>query len=187
MPAQEMNIPIPIPSWSEIKPPYCGSSLKSLFYLHKQKPATMKRFLLTLAAILFVPLFLYSQSDQIIGTWYTEKGTSTVDVYKGTDGKYYGKVSWLEEPLEDGKPKVDSENPDPQLAKRPIMGLPLVNGFKYSSGKEQWVNGTIYDPDNGKTYDCFAWFEDGNYRKLYIKGYVMGIKALGRKTEWKRK
>ena len=147
----------------------------------------MKKYLFTAVMILFVPLFLYAQADRIVGTWYTEKGTSTVDVYKATDGKYYGKINWLEEPLEDGKPKVDSENSDPKLAKRPIMGLPLLNGFRYNSSKKQWVDGTIYDPDNGKTYDCYAWFEDGNYNKLFIKGYVLGIRALGRSTEWRRK
>ncbi len=44
--------------------------------------------------------------------------------------------------------------------------------------------GSIYDPKNGKTYDCYAWFEDGDFNNLYIKGYVAGIKALGRKTIW---
>lgn len=147
----------------------------------------MKKYLFTAIMILFVPLWLHAQADRIIGTWYTEKGTSTVEVYKGTDGKYHGKINWLEEPLEDGKPKVDSENSDPKLAKRPIMGLSILNGFQYNSSKKQWVDGTIYDPDNGKTYDCYAWFEDGNYNKLYIKGYVLGIRALGRSTEWRKK
>jgi len=147
----------------------------------------MKKYLLTAVTLLFVPLFLYAQSDKIIGTWVTEKGTSAVDIYKGTDGKYYGKISWLDEPLENGKPKVDDENSDPVLAKRPIMGLPLLNGFTFDSKKKQWVGGTIYDPDNGKTYDCYAWFEDGNTGLLKIKGYVFGIRALGRSTEWKRR
>ena len=131
--------------------------------------------------------FLYAQADKILGTWITEKGTSSVEIYKGSDGKYHGKINWLEEPNENGKPKVDDENPDPKLANRPIMGLPLVKNFKYSSKKKRWLEGSIYDPDNGKTYDCFAWFEDGNYNKLYLKGYVAGIKALGRKTTWKRR
>ena len=147
----------------------------------------MKKHLFTAIAILFVPLFLHAQADKIVGTWYTEEGTSTVDIYKGSDGKFHGKISWLEEPNEDGKPKVDKENPNAKLKKRPIMGLPLVKGFKYSSKKKQWVEGRIYDPDNGKTYDCYAWFENGNYNKLYLKGYVAGIRALGRKTQWKRK
>ena len=147
----------------------------------------MKKYLFTAFVLLFVPLFLYAQADKILGTWITEKGTSSVEIYKGSDGKYHGKINWLEEPNENGKPKVDDENPDPKLANRPIMGLPLVKNFKYSSKKKRWLEGSIYDPDNGKTYDCFAWFEDGNYNKLYLKGYVAGIKALGRKTTWKRR
>ncbi len=147
----------------------------------------MKKHLLSVGILLAVPLFLCAQADRIAGTWYTEEGTSTVDIYKGSDGKYHGKISWLDEPDEDGKPKMDKENPDPKLKKRKIMGLPLLKGFKYDSKEKQWVNGSIYDPDNGKTYDCFAWFENGNYNKLYLKGYVAGIRALGRKTEWKRK
>lgn len=147
----------------------------------------MKKNLFIAIIILFVPLFLNAQANKIEGSWTTEKGTSAVDVSKSSDGKYFGKISWLEEPNENGKPKVDSENEDPQLAKRPIMGLNLLEGFEYDSKKERWINGSIYDPDNGKTYDCFAWFEDGNFDVLYIKGYVAGIKALGRKTVWKRR
>jgi len=147
----------------------------------------MKKYLFTVVVTMFIPLFLHAQADKIKGIWFTEKGTSTVEVAKSSDGKYVGKINWLEEPNEDGKPKVDKENDDPQLAKRPIMGLAIVKDFEYNSKKERWEEGSIYDPDNGKTYDCFAWFEDDNYSVLYIKGYVAGIKALGRKTTWKRK
>ena len=147
----------------------------------------MKKYLFTAITLLFVPLFLYAQANKIEGTWFNEDKTSTIEVTKGADGKYTGAVNWLEEPNEDGKPKVDDENPDPKLATRPIMGLTIVKGFVYDSKKERWVEGSIYDPKNGKTYDCFAWFEDGDFDKLYIKGYVAGIKALGRKTIWEKK
>lgn len=147
----------------------------------------MKKYLITAITMLFVPLFIHAQANKIVGTWITEKGTSSVEVTKTSDGTYAGKINWLEEPNEDGKPKVDKENDDPVLAKRPIMGLSLLTGFKYDSDKDRWIDGSIYDPDNGKTYDCYAWFEDGNYDVLYIKGYVAGIKALGRKTVWKAK
>ena len=147
----------------------------------------MKKYLFSAVVILFVPLFLQAQADKIIGTWFNDDETSTIDVTKDSDGKYMGKISWLDEPNEDGKPKVDDENSDPELAKRPIMGLAILNNFEYNSKKERWVEGSIYDPKNGKTYDCFAWFEDGNFDNLYIKGYVAGIKALGRKTIWTKK
>jgi uncharacterized protein (DUF2147 family) len=147
----------------------------------------MKKFLFASLTLLFIPLFLLAQASKIEGTWFNDKKSSTIEIKKGSDGKYSGSITWLETPNEDGKPKVDKENPDPQLAKRPILGLTIVKNFKYDSGKKQWIEGRIYDPDNGKTYDCFAWFEDGNYDLLYLKGYVAGIKALGRKTEWTRK
>ena len=147
----------------------------------------MKKYLFTTIAILFVPLFLQAQASKIEGTWYNDDKTSTIEIKKGSDGKYSGKITWLDEPNENGKPKVDDDNPDPKLQNRPIMGLTIVKNFKYDSKKKRWVDGRIYDPKNGKTYDCFAWFEDGNYKSLYLKGYVAGIKALGRKTIWTKK
>jgi len=124
--------------------------------------------------------------DDILGVWLNEDKDAHVDIYKEGD-KFYGKVVWLEEPNEFGAPKLDKENADPQLAKRPIMGLSIVKNFIYDASKERWVEGSIYDPKNGKTYDCYAWFEDGDFNNLYIKGYVAGIKALGRKTTWEKK
>ncbi|MFH0757177.1 MAG: DUF2147 domain-containing protein [Bacteroidota bacterium] len=147
----------------------------------------MKKLLFTSIAVLFVPLFLYSQANKIEGTWYNDEKTSTIEITKGSDGRYLGKINWLETPNENGKPKIDDENPDPKLATRPIMGLQIVKNFKYDTEKKQWQEGRIYDPDNGKTYDCYAWFEGGDFNSLYIKGYVAGIKALGRKTIWTRK
>jgi uncharacterized protein (DUF2147 family) len=147
----------------------------------------MKKYLFTAITMLFIPLFLHAQANKIEGTWFNDEKTSTIEIAKDASGKYVGTINWLEEPNEDGKPRVDIENDDPKLAKRPIMGLVIVKDFKYDSESKKWEDGSIYDPDNGKTYDCFAWFEDGDFNKLYLKGYVAGIKALGRKTIWTRK
>jgi uncharacterized protein (DUF2147 family) len=147
----------------------------------------MKKYLFTAIVILFVPLFLHAQANKIEETWYNDDKTSAIEITKGTDGKYVGKINWLDEPNENGKPKIDDENSDPKLATRPIMGLAIVKNFIYNTKKKKWEDGSIYDPKNGKTYDCFAWFEDGDFDKLYLKGYVAGIKALGRKTIWTKK
>ena len=145
----------------------------------------MKKLFFFLTLLFLASTYLSAQADKIVGFWLTEKGTSQVEIYKGTDGKYYGKISWLEELTEDGKPKVDSDNPDPELQKRPILGLPLLQGFEYDKKDKEWARGSIYDPDNGKTYDCFMWFEDDD-SELQIKGFVMGMRFLGRTTVWKR-
>lgn len=146
----------------------------------------MKKLFLFLALTFLSVAWLSAQADNVVGFWLTEKGTSQVEIYKGSDGKYYGKISWLEEPNENGKPKVDSENPDPALKNRPILGLPLLQGFEFDRKDLEWQNGSIYDPDNGKTYDCYMWFEEGDNSTLQIKGFVMGMRFLGRTTTWKK-
>ncbi len=146
----------------------------------------MKKISLLLSFALFTIAPLFSQADQAIGIWLTSEGTTQIRIFKATDGKYYGKIVWLDEPNEkDGNPKIDDKNPDVKLQSRPLMNLLILRGFSYDEGNEQWNNGTIYDPKNGKTYDCYMWFED-DINTLQIKGYVLGIKFLGRETTWKR-
>ena len=139
----------------------------------------MKKLIFFLGLSLFTGLLSFSQSDDVLGYWLTEKGTSQIRIFKATNGKYYGEVAWLKEDPE----KKDINNPDEKLRDVKLMGLRILNSFKYDSGKKQWNEGTIYDPDNGKTYDCYMWFED-DPNVLKIKGYVLGMKFLGRETTW---
>ncbi len=147
----------------------------------------MKKVLFAFSILLFLPLATFGQAEKFLGVWITASDSSSVEIVMHTNGKYIGTINWLMEPNEDdGTPKLDKENPDPEKAKKQIMGLKLVKGFVYNEKKDRWDHGTIYDPDNGKTYDCYGWFEDGNYDVLYLKGYVLGMKFLGRETIWKR-
>ncbi len=123
-----------------------------------------------------------AQSSAILGEWLNEDKDAKVNIYE-KEGKYYGKVSWLKEPNEDdGKPKVDNENPDESKRSRPIAGLLLLKDFYYA--EKEWKGGTIYDPKNGKTYDCYMALESSN--QLKIRGFVMGMRAIGRTTYWTR-
>ena len=63
-----------------------------------------------------------------------------------------GVIVWLKEPIDPatGKPQVDDKNPNPALAKRPIIGLSLFSGMR-PAGPNQW-SGQIYNADDGKTY-----------------------------------
>jgi len=149
----------------------------------------MKKLFLSLIVLLFIPLFINAQADKISGFWKTaetENGFSQVEIIKNSNGTYSGTIIWLKIPLENGKPKVDDENPDPKLQTRTIIGLKLVDNFTYDSKKDKWQEATIYDPEKGKTYSCYAWFKDGDYNMLYLKGHIKGIKALGKSTEWTR-
>ena len=144
----------------------------------------MKKISIVIGLIFLFSIQLSAQADKVIGFWLTDEGESQVEIFKKSNGKYYGKIVWLEEPNENGKPKVDDDNPVVSLQNRPILGLELLKGFSYDSEDKEWENGTIYDPDSGKTYDCYMWFEGSN--NLKIKGYVMGMRFIGRKTTWTR-
>jgi uncharacterized protein (DUF2147 family) len=132
-----------------------------------------------------------ADGDEILGLWDTqpeEYGYARVEITKQND-RYHGRIVWLSEPEfppDDeggmgGQPKVDRENPEPDLRDRPIVGIHLLRGFKYS-GKSQWKGGTIYDPANGKTYKCNIKLQDDG--TLKVRGFI-GVPLLGRTAIWR--
>ncbi len=81
-------------------------------------------------------------------------------------------------------PRVDEYNPNEAKQSVPLLELVILKGLEYNATEKQWQNGTIYDPENGKTYECFCELNDDG--SLYFKGYVLGITWLGRSTTWTR-
>ena len=123
----------------------------------------MKKLILTLA-MLAMPLAAAFAQD-VIGKWKLEDGTAIVEVYKQGD-IYNGKIVWLQNPTEaDGSPAVDSENPDKSLRSRKLIGLNMLSNLKKNGG--EYTGGSIYDPGNGKTYNC-SMKVDGDV--LHVRG-----------------
>ncbi len=118
-------------------------------------------------------------ADDVVGVWLTDGGKSKVEIYKKGD-EYFGKIIWLREPNENGKPKVDKNNPDDDLKSRPLVGMELLSDFEFDD--DEWEDGEIYDPESGKTYSCEMTL-DGN--TLNVRGYI-GVSWVGRTTEWTR-
>lgn len=142
----------------------------------------MRKKLWALIAIL--PLLSFTDSfaqEPIVGTWYNEEGTAKVRIYQAKNDKYYGKIVWLKEPVRNGKPRVDENNPDRSKRDEPLIDLLILKGFE-KDGTHEYDEGTIYDPKNGKTYSCII-TEKGD--KLDVRGYV-GISLIGRTTTWTR-
>jgi len=141
----------------------------------------MKKSTFLTICLLILASVSYGQADKILGIWVPAKGTSQVRIFKATNGKYYGKVEWLEE----DKDKLDVNNPDVEKRNTKIWGMLILKDFSFNTEKERWEGGTVYDPDNGKTYDCYMWF-DGDDNTMTLKGYVLGMKFVGRSESWKR-
>ena len=146
----------------------------------------MKKLIFVVACALFLMTGVASaeEADAVLGQWYTdaEKKDVVVEIYKDND-LYSGKVVWLKNPDEDdGTPKVDDENPDEARRNDPILGMNLVKGFTYK-GKNKWAGGTIYDPNNGKTYKCKMSLKGDD---LKVRGFI-GVALFGRTVHWLRK
>lgn len=125
------------------------------------------------------------KADDITGVWLNEDEDAHIKI-ENRNGKYYGNIVWLKEPIDEdtGKPKLDDENPDPELQKRPVMGLELLTGFEFD-GDDEWEDGDIYDPKSGKTYSCYMEFTDDTRDMLKVRGFI-GVSLLGRTTYWTR-
>lgn len=46
-------------------------------------------------------------------------------------------------------PRLDANNPDASLRKRPLVGLQVLRGFHYA-GALVWKGGTLYGPARGR-------------------------------------
>jgi uncharacterized protein (DUF2147 family) len=120
--------------------------------------------------------------DAIIGVWETGNGKARVKIIK-SGNYYYGRIVWLKEPNnEEGKPKVDKNNPDETQRQTPLLGLRMLKSFEFK-GNNLWEDGTIYDPESGSTYNCKITMEDPN--TINIRGFI-GISAFGRTDVWKK-
>ena len=121
-------------------------------------------------------------ADAILGQWLTSEKECMVEIYK-KQNSYYGKVCWLKEPLnEKGEPVEDTENPDPRLRTRHLLGTTFMFDFEYE-GEGRWTNGTVYNARNGKTYKALLKMDEPDI--LYLHGYI-GIPALGMDSKWTR-
>ena len=141
----------------------------------------LKKLSITLLLAMAVSLAATAQkADAVLGRWINPSGEGQVLIFK-KDNKYYGKLVWLKIPDRDGKPKLDIHNPDKNLATKPELGLELLKGFTFD-GDDEYEDGTIYDPKNGKTYSCKMTIK-GN--SLKIRGYI-GISLFGRSEVWTR-
>ena len=142
----------------------------------------LQRKLSFILFLTFCTVATFAQNkDAVVGKWLSATSEGQIEIYKRAD-KYFGKLSWIKDPNDEkGKPKVDAKNPNPSLRNKPVLGLELLKDFVFEDGK--WTDGTIYDPQTGKTYSCNLTLKENG--QLNIRGYI-GISLIGRSETWKR-
>ncbi len=119
---------------------------------------------------LFIGNLALAQSE-IHGKWKsfddeTLEAKSVVDIFE-KEGKYYGRIIRLfRKANEDPDPIcTECDTEDPRFNKK-VIGMEILRDMK-KIGNE-FSEGTILDPKNGKIYNCKIWIEGSD---LKLRGY----------------
>ncbi len=120
-----------------------------------------------------------------IGTWMTQDKDALIRIVPcpGRATILCGYVHRLLDPSDAGA--HDDHNPDPAKRIQPVLGLKILDGFH--SGRAGWVDGQIYDPDEGRLHTGLQLRMDSNSRLIISRpATVLMLKAeLGKQT-WTR-
>jgi uncharacterized protein (DUF2147 family) len=137
----------------------------------------MKKLGLSITLLLFI---VSVNAQSITGQWKTiddetGKEKSVVEIYKKGD-KYFGKVISIVDPTKrDSKCTLCNDSRKDQA----VIGMEIIKDLVQDD--DEFEDGTILDPKNGKIYDCKIWLEDDN--TLSVRGYVA---FFFRTQTWKR-
>ena len=131
---------------------------------------------------LFTGFYSLLNAQSIIGEWetfddLTGDKLSIVEIYNIND-IYFGKITYL---FKDSLDSVCNQCEDDNYNK-PIIGLVIIKNLIEDDG--EYNDGTILDPNNGKSYKCYLELIGNN--KLKLRGYI-GFSILGRTQYWQRK
>jgi uncharacterized protein (DUF2147 family) len=144
-----------------------------------------KIFALLTTCVLIAFVVKAANKDAVLGTWLVEDKDAKVELYLNSKGELEGKVVWLLDPNDEtGKPRKDVKNKDESLRTRPVMGMKAVYGFKWNAETGEWVDGKVYTAKEGKLY-CGVLKLNTN-GTLYLRGYICGVKFLGKTNTWTR-
>jgi uncharacterized protein (DUF2147 family) len=145
---------------------------------------SMKKFF----AFLFLLLFFagtqaQKQAEPLLGRWQNDTKDIIIEFYKTKDNLWNAKIVWLKDNDDhNGEPKRDVYNSDPKLRTRKIIGIDLLYGLKTKSSNDKWIGGSIYNYENGQSYNAIIFLEDEN--TILIKGYWWMFRFLGGTKAW---
>ena len=118
---------------------------------------------------LVLSTFLSYGQTSVLGKWMTVDESSgeeksIVEIFE-RNGKVYGKIVRIFT-TEDPDPLCEEcPDDDPRFRKK-IIGMEIIKDMK--KGKDEYSQGNILDPQDGRIYKCKLWTEDG---ALKVRGY----------------
>ncbi len=113
----------------------------------------------------------------VAGNWLTEPRDGIIQVTVDAKGNIEGRIIGGNHPG-----LKDEKNPDATRRALVLRGQVILRNMSYG-GDGHWSGGTIYKPDNGKTYKCNV--ELVSKDVLSVRGYI-GFALLGITQKWTR-
>lgn len=122
------------------------------------------------------------ESPTPVGVWLHANERIKIEIVPCGD-LLCGNIIWFKWPNDaQGLPLVDLKNADPALRARPLLGLTVLYGLR-RTGKNEWEDGYVYNPDDGKNYRANMTIQnDGTLR---IRAYFL-IPLFGHTLIWTR-
>ena len=136
-------------------------------------------FALLLGVTTMVPLAQSADEapSRVVGDWLTEPRDGIIQITVDATGNLEGRIVGGNHPG-----LKDEKNPDPARRGTALRGQVILKAMKYD-GDGHWSGGTIYKPDNGKTYKCKVEFGDKD--TLEVRGFI-GFSLFGITQNWTR-
>ena len=144
----------------------------------------MKR-LIGILLIILSACNIQAQIDKILGDWATVddktgRSYSIINIYRGTNGKYYGKIAKM---LRVGTENLVCTECKDEYHNVPLVGLVFIQDMEYKDG--YLTGGRLLDPESGKFY-----YGKISYSKktgqLELRGSIDKLGLLGRSQFWNR-
>lgn len=147
-----------------------------------RRHAPIARFGILLVVAMLAAMPAGAQSPTPAGRWLHENKRIQIEIFP-CDDRLCAKIVWFKWPNDaNGLPLADLNNPDSALRTRPLLGLTVLQGLR-PAGENSWVDGEIYNPDDGVRYQAtMAMEKSGNLR---IRAYLM-VPLLGKTLVWTR-
>lgn len=101
-------------------------------------------------------------ADSVVGTWKSPTKNAVIDIEK-CGSSICGRLMSSDD-IRANPTRKDVNNKDPKLQGRLLKGITMLSGFRQEDGA--WVDGSVYNGADGRTYGGKITVTDPNHLKL---------------------
>lgn len=131
-----------------------------------------------------LPAHSRAETPGIHGPWATQGFGAIVNIGPCDDApaRACGRIVWLWDPVDQqGRARVNVAHPEAGARGKPLIGTLVLQGFS-ETAPGAWSGGTVYNPDDGRSYSGSIRLTESGILKL--EGCALGI--FCQSQQWRR-